>query len=140
MKNATAPATPATVKATDTIPAKQPSGLRLFKFGAPTCSACNAMDKAKTLEKFAEAHPDVEIVRMELNNAEGETPDGSEFAKNTKIADAYEVQALPTLLFVGKDGGILQAYEGGCNVKQLDKLYAHSKVMLETLSTAGVSK
>jgi thiol-disulfide isomerase/thioredoxin len=125
---------------TSTIPAREPVALRLFKFGAPTCSACVAMDKARTLEKFADKHPDIEIVKYELTDAEGEARAGTEFARNSTLADAYEVQALPTLVIVGKDGGILQAFEGGAGLAQLDKLYAHAKVMLDTIASAGVAK
>lgn len=90
--------------------------ITLIKFGAPWCSACHHMDKARTLEQFA-ATTGVTLVKHDLkaNDDGDEQPD--------PIADEYEVQSLPTLVFEDEDGNQLERIEGGISLRDLRKKF-----------------
>ena len=66
--------------------------ITLMKFGAKWCGPCQALAKAKTLEKFAKAHPEVAIEKHD------DTDKGSEAWGD--LADKYGVKAMPTLVWV----------------------------------------
>lgn len=102
--------------------------LRLLKFAGESCSACVAMDRAQTLEKFASKHPGVRIVKLLVNDKDGESPAGTEYEKNYKISDAYGVEVLPTLILEVKNGGELVRFEGACSLKELEVAFDESIV------------
>lgn len=104
--------------------------MRLLKFGSMTCGACKAMDKAKTLERFAEAHPEVQIVKLDVSDEEGESPPkrlgdpaSIDFKRNYEISDEYEVTSLPTLVLEVEGVGEVARIEGAANLKQLNELH-----------------
>ncbi len=100
---------------------------RAIKFGSKTCGACVAMDRAKTLERLAEANPDLELVKLDIGDEEGDCPRGSTFDDAFKLSDAYEVESLPTIIFESLDGGELAREEGGLAYRQLEKLFESAK-------------
>ena len=69
--------------------------ITLLKFGAVWCGPCVALSKAKTLEKFARAHPEVEVQKHD------DTEKGSD--KWSELADENGVKSMPTLVW--KAGG-----------------------------------
>lgn len=100
-----------------TTPAKQ---IKLLKFGGLSCPACKAMDRAQTLERLAGEFPQIEIVKYDVNDQKGETPEGSKFAEHYKLSDEYEVEMLPTLIFEDAATGFeLGRVEGAVNFSAL---------------------
>lgn len=97
--------------------------VRLIKFGGLSCHVCIAMDQARTLEKFIERHPEVRLLKLDVNDKEGDSPDGSDFEKNFKLSDALGVEVLPTLIFEVKGGGELLRFEGAATLKELEESY-----------------
>lgn len=97
--------------------------LRFVVYKADGCAACAAMDKARTIESFIEKHcaTSTKIVRLACADAEGETPDGSEYAKNMKLSDDYGIEMFPTVVLEAKlaDGSGLELSrtEGGVSKK-----------------------
>lgn len=99
--------------------AKDPSKpLKLIKFGAKWCSFCVAMDRSKILEKIAEAHPEIELILIDVD-------------KHEELADEYEVQSMPSIFFEDKDGFILAEHAGGMNFDEVEKLYAKAKAKVK---------
>lgn len=105
--------------------------VRLIKFGSLTCGACASMDKAKVLERFAEAHPEVALVKLDIADKKGHSPSlgdaenlhGVDFKKNYALSDEYEVTALPTLIMEIEGAGEVVRIEGAANIKQLNEMY-----------------
>lgn len=97
--------------------------MKLVKFSADFCGPCKAMEKAKTIERLIEKHPNVSAVNYSCANKEGDAPKGSEYAKNAARAEVYVVDAFPTLIFELESGGELVRSEGGMNLKELEELY-----------------
>lgn len=64
----------------------------LMKFGARWCGPCQDLAEAKTLEKFAKAHPEVRVEKHDDTNA------GS--AKWEALTDEYKVKNIPVLIWV----------------------------------------
>ena len=115
--------------------------MRLVKFGSKTCGACIAMERAKTLEKFASEFPDVQIIKLDVSDESGESPPAVpddptsiDYKKNYAISDKYEIEALPTLVFEVEGAGEIARIEGAANLKQLREL------MEETLDYAKRSE
>ena len=102
--------------------------VRLIKFGGESCHVCIAMERAQTLEKFIAKHPEVKLTKLDVNNKEGESPDGTHYEKNYKISDAYGVSVLPTLVFEVREGGELLRFEGGASMKELEESYEEAIV------------
>ena len=97
--------------------------VRLLKFGGLTCPPCIAMERAKTLERLTEDFAQVEVVKLDVHDAEHETPDGSLFAQNYALSDEYEVTVLPTLVFEDTEtGDELGRHEGAISSKDLRNL------------------
>jgi len=101
---------------------------RLIKFGSKTCGACVAMDRAKTLERFADKHPGITVLKLDVTNEEGDAPPAKalgevDYAKNYKVSDDYEVEGLPTLVMEVEGLGEVGRIEGAANLKQLEELY-----------------
>ncbi len=66
--------------------------ITLMKFGARWCGPCIELSKARTLEKFQRAHPEVHVEKHD------DTEKGSE--KWSDLADQYKVRDIPTLVWV----------------------------------------
>lgn len=115
--------------------------LKLIKFGAKWCQPCQSMDKTKVFERFKDAHPDV-LVELhnlpdeeqveKLNAVPEEQPLPDElipFAEANDLAADYEVEHLPTILFVvlDEDGNVdeeLVRGEEATSFAGLEKLHA----------------
>lgn len=104
--------------------------IRLIKFGGPWCPACIAMDKARTLEQLAATAPDLELQKHEC-------PEDAE----DPVADAYEAQSMPTLVFeeiaTGKE---LLRFEGGLPLTRLRELYMDARALLAGVTVSGKNK
>lgn len=101
-----------------------PLKMRLIKFGSKTCGACHGMDKAKTLERFAEEHPEVSVLKLDVSDDEGESPgptavDPTNYDANMKASDTYGVTVLPTLIFEVEGFGEVNRIEGAANLKMM---------------------
>jgi thiol-disulfide isomerase/thioredoxin len=107
--------------------------MRLVTFTSKVCGACVMMKRAGVLEKFAAAHPEVELVDYCVADENGETPEGSEYEENDKLADEYDISHLPTLIFETPDGGELIRIENPMLLKlpKLEEIYAKQKALLE---------
>ena len=92
---------------------------KLIKFGGEFCAPCKTMDKAKVLEKFVQKHPNVQVIRVEIADKEG-VP----YKDGERIAQAYGVSALPTIV-IEKSGqlGELARADGGHTLKMLEDLF-----------------
>lgn len=100
----------------------------IVKFGSKTCPACNAMDKAKTLEKVAEAFPgEVEIIKLDVADEKGNNRAGTTYDTAYKLSDDYEVESLPTIILFSEGGGELAREEGGLSFTQLKKMVAAAR-------------
>jgi len=97
--------------------------LVLTKFGALGCAPCKAMERAQTLEKFVEKHPNVEIKKYNTADEDWNPPRGSPFADADKLANRRKVTALPTLIFEAADGEELVRHEGGLSLRDLERMY-----------------
>lgn len=75
--------------------------LTILKIGARWCGPCNALARARTLEKFAEKHPDI---RVEIHD---DTDAGN--ARWEEFADRWKVKALPTLIWLYKGEEVLRS-------------------------------
>jgi thiol-disulfide isomerase/thioredoxin len=119
---------------------KQPY-MRLVTFTSKVCGACVMMKRAGVLEKFAAAHPEVELVDYCVADENGETPEGSEYEENDKLADEYDISHLPTLIFETPDGGELIRIENPMLLKlpKLEEIYAKQKALLEAKRRARKS-
>lgn len=100
--------------------------LRLIKFGGKWCGACNHMDKQRVLEQFAAITPDVIVLKHEVASPEDEADD--------PIADAYDAQAMPTMIFEDSVSGVeLCRFEGGMSLKDLRGMYDAAKLLTSGL-------
>lgn len=70
--------------------------LILKKFGAKWCQPCVELKKARTLEDFADAHPDVKV------EVHDDSMKGS--AKWDEIAEAHHVENIPVLIWCDPSG------------------------------------
>ncbi len=66
--------------------------ITLKKFGAKWCGPCTEMAKARTLEKFAKAHPEIKVEKHD------DTVNGSD-AWN-ELAAEHGVKHMPTLVWM----------------------------------------
>lgn len=107
--------------------------MRLVLFTSKVCGACIALKKAGVLEKFAAAHPEVEVVDYCVADEHGDIPDGSEYEKNDKLADEYEIDELPTMVIETPDGGELIRVENPMQMKlpKLEEIYAKQRTLFE---------
>ncbi len=67
--------------------------LTLIKFGAKYCGPCVDLAKAKTLEKFARAHPEIRVEKHDDNEA-------GTSQKWSDLADEYKIKEIPTLVWI----------------------------------------
>ncbi len=105
---------------------------RLLKFGAKWCGACNAMARARTLEKFNERHPEVTV---ELIDIPDDVDDHGKPLKLTQeeleiveLADEWDIRSLPALIFVPEDNldFELARSDEATTLSGLEKLYARA--------------
>lgn len=100
--------------------AKDPSKpIKLVKFSAKWCGHCVAMKKTKVLEKLAEAHSDVELIEIDVDQHED-------------VADEYEIESMPSIFFEDAAGFILAENAGGLNLAELEKLYTKAKAKVKS--------
>jgi thiol-disulfide isomerase/thioredoxin len=96
------------------MPTTQPK-LKLYDFHAPWCGPCAAMKPI--LKKVAEAHPDVEIVKVNVDTLKGE-----------QIASRYRVMALPTFFVTDHaDKKLTRARSGTQTVEEITKMITAAK-------------
>ena len=108
------------------MPSSAKTQFRLLRFGSDVCGPCLGMDKAKTLEKFAAAHPEVTVLRLCLADKKG-VP----YKDANEWADAYGIMATPTLIFESEDGRELVRLEAAVSVKDLDKALQRAQERLK---------
>lgn len=89
--------------------AEKQSKPRLIKFSSPMCSDCKKVSK-----EMVTVIPDFEdsVTFEEIN-----VSDGSD--KSAKQVETYKVTVVPTLIFISKDGKILQKTEGFLTEKEI---------------------
>lgn len=92
--------------------------MKLLKFGADYCGPCKSMARARTLEKFAERHPDIELEIIDIEADE-------------KRADEYDFRGIPAFVFEDMDGNIIHSDEGATNEAGLEKHYQKALKALE---------
>jgi thiol-disulfide isomerase/thioredoxin len=105
--------------------------LTLYKFGAAWCGACKVMARAKTLEAFGKNHPNVKIEKLDLvDQSEDEETPTRQLTRDEQraedLAEQYDVQSLPTLLFVNDDDDVLARADHALNLKDLEALYVEA--------------
>lgn len=126
-----------------TPPAVKPGKtMRLVMFTSKVCGACIALKKMGVLDKFAAAHPEVEVVDYSVADENGDVPDGSEYDKNDLLADQYEIEELPTLVLETPDGGELVRIENPVMMKlpKLEEIYAKQRTLLEAKQARRTGK
>lgn len=99
---------------------------KLIKFEAGTCAFCKSMDKAKTLEKFAAKHPDVQVLKCMIADDKG-VP----YKDGERWANVYGVAALPTLVVETIDGRELGRVEGALPPSALEKVFRQAQERAE---------
>jgi len=117
--------------------------IKLLKFGATWCGPCKNMAKNKVIERFSEAHPDVEIKLYDLpgeeeadklealGEAEDPSPDLKPFYEAEEAAQDHDVEHLPTVLFEDEDGEELARSDEAMNLLGLEKLYKQARKAAE---------
>lgn len=109
------------------MPSLTPSPkFRLLRFGSDVCGPCVGMDRAKTLEKFAAAHPEVTVLRVCLADKKG-VP----YRDANEWADTYGIAATPTLIFESDAGAELVRLEQAVTLKDLDKALQRAQERLK---------
>ncbi len=101
--------------------------LKLIKFGFDGCPPCKAMDKTKVLEKFVEAHPEVELIKKDVE----------EDKKAMKQFAAYGGSAVPLIVIETEDGKELARETGGLTRKGVADLYEAALKRLAYLEDDG---
>lgn len=110
--------------------------IKLLVISWKGCPPCEAMRKAKTVERFQEFYEDVKLERHTL------PPDWPELDEATaaerlkllagwteaerdavKVAAKYDVQGAPFVAFVDSDGEVIAEAPGAVNLTQLKDLY-----------------
>lgn len=87
--------------------------INIWKFSSPHCGPCIALDKARTIERFAEAHAsDVSSRNVDVHEAEA-------------LADEFDIRATPTIVFVDSNGEEFDRIEGPPTLASLTKMYRY---------------
>lgn len=118
--------------------------IKLLVISWKGCPPCEAMKKAKTVERFGERYDDVKVEHHtlppnwpDLDEAKGTErlklmADWSDAERDAlRAAEKYDVQAAPFVAFVGADGDVIVEAGGAVNFRQLQDLYEAA------LETAG---
>lgn len=95
--------------------------VKLIKWGADWCGPCTAMKRARTLEKFVEKHPNIELSIVDVDTKSGED-----------LAYDYEIDGIPHFIFESDDGSELVRLGGATTINGLEKLYEKALKNLET--------
>lgn len=82
--------------------------LKLLVFTSKTCSACAVMKKKKVVELF---NADVPGLKVEHHDTDG--------GKGEALADGFDVQSLPTLIFLNSAGNPVHRINGAPTLNQL---------------------
>jgi thioredoxin-related protein len=118
--------------------------IKLLVISWKGCPPCEAMKKAKTVERFQESYDDVEVEHHTLP-PDWPDLDGASAAERLKLlgnwseaertavraAEKYDMQGAPLVAFVDGDGDVIVEADGAVNLTQLKDLYQ------EALEAAG---
>ncbi len=85
--------------------------MKILKFTASWCGPCQAMKKARTLEKLAEKYG----LELELHDVDTKKGDAT--------ADRFGVTAIPTMVLTGARGKELARIEGSASLAMLEKKF-----------------
>lgn len=87
--------------------------LTLMKFGAKWCGPCVELKKARTLEDFADAHPDVKV------EVHDDSMKGS--AKWDALAEEWKINNIPVLIWTDGEKELLRSESVSANA--IEKQY-----------------
>lgn len=99
--------------------------IRLVKFGSKQCGPCRELTRRKTLEKFVEKNPDIE-----LKVWDSEKMDDSKDPANKKM-DEYGIRSIPSFVWEAPDGEVLYEYEGALTETKLADLHDEALEQLD---------
>ena len=108
------------------------SKILVAKFSADFCGACKTMKRARTLERFAESHPEVEVKDVWVTTEEDENGDMAEVedAALTATQEA-DIDAYPTVIIYDTDGDEVARESGGMSLAMLEKFYKRAVKEME---------
>ena len=90
------------------MPSPKTKRVKLLKFTSKGCQPCKAM--LPILAKFKKAHPEVEIIEIDVN--------GDRVEEN--LVAKYDVTCVPTFIFINSKGKRLWSIEGVCSLLNLE--------------------
>jgi thioredoxin-related protein len=99
--------------------------IRLVKFGSKQCAPCRELTRRRTLEKFIEKNPDIE-----LKVWDSEKMDDPKDPANKKM-DEYEVRSIPSFVWEAPDGEVVYEWEGAVTDAKLADLHEEALEGLE---------
>lgn len=119
--------------------------IKLLVISWKGCPPCEAMRKAKTVDRFRESYEDVAVEHHTLPSDWPDVSDDMGAAARLKLlaswseaeraaikmADKYEMEGAPFVAFVDGKGAVLVESDGAVNLTQLKDLYQ------EALEVAG---
>ena len=85
--------------------------MKLLKFTASWCAPCQAMKKAKTVEKLAEKYG----LTLEVHDTDSKA--------GGALSDDLDVDSIPTVVLLGPRGKELARYEGGGSLAMLERAF-----------------
>ena len=85
--------------------------MKLIKFSAKWCPPCQAMKKAKTVEKLAEKYG----LALEVHDTDSTT--------GRPLSDDMKVEIVPTVLLMGPRGKELARHEGPASLVMLERQF-----------------
>lgn len=102
--------------------------MKILVFKKKSCGPCFAMDKSRVLEKLVEANPGkVEVIKLDLADENDDHKPGTTYDAAFSLSDDLEIDSTPTLLFMSDDGGELLRWDGGINMRQLQKAFEEAQ-------------
>jgi len=99
--------------------------MRVLKFGSNECGPCRELARRKTMEVFANKHPDVELIVHNSKTMEDEKDPANQ------AMDEYEIKALPTVVFETPEGEELFRDAGAITLAALEEMYEEAIEALE---------